>query len=71
MALVPLPLVTHSEEADPGNGGAARQRVLVIDDAPDVRKLVRFVLEEAGMEVVGEAGDGASGIEAAPCCSLM
>ena len=64
MPIVPVPMVEHPEPGDSGSGSAAR-RVLLIDDAPDVRKLVRFLLEEAGMEVVGEAGDGASGIEAA------
>ena len=38
-------------------------RVVVIDDSADIRGLVRFALSRAGMEVVGEAGDGGAGIE--------
>ena len=43
--------------AETGNG-----RVLVTDDEPDVRKLVRMVLTKAGYDVV-EAEDGAKAIE--------
>ena len=43
--------------AQTGNG-----RVLVTDDEPDVRKLVRMVLTKAGYDVV-EAEDGAKAIE--------
>lgn len=64
MPIVPGRRVEHSEPGYLGTGGGAR-RVLLIDDAPAARQFVRLVLEEAGMEVVGEAGDGASGIEAA------
>ena len=38
-------------------------RVVVIDDSVDIRDLLRFALSAAGMEVVGEAGDGRAGIE--------
>jgi two-component system chemotaxis response regulator CheB len=40
--------------------------VLVIDDNPDVRRLVRMLVEqEPAVELVGEARDGASGIRLA------
>lgn len=38
--------------------------VLVVDDHPSFRKTARALLESEGFEVVGEAGDGASAIEA-------
>ena len=42
------------------------QRVLVVDDDPDYRFLVRLALEaSAGFEVVAEAGDGRAAVEAA------
>ena len=37
-------------------------RVLVVDDAAAIRNALRGVLEDAGMEVVGEAQDGAQGV---------
>jgi len=37
-------------------------RVLVVDDAPAIRNALRGVLEDAGMQVVGEAPDGAQGV---------
>jgi two-component system sensor histidine kinase/response regulator len=40
-------------------------RVLVVDDTPALRVLMRAVLEGTGFEVVGEAGDGLAGINAA------
>ena len=39
-------------------------RVLVVDDEPDVRLLLRLQLERAGHEVTGEAGDGQEAIDA-------
>ena len=39
-------------------------RVVVIDDTPDLRELLRLALTRGGMQVVGEAGDGLAGIEA-------
>jgi DNA-binding NarL/FixJ family response regulator len=39
--------------------------VLVVDDHPSFRKTARALLESEGFEVVGEAADGASAIEAA------
>lgn len=38
-------------------------RVVIIDDTEDLRELLRFALERAGMEVIGEAADGRAGIE--------
>jgi len=40
-----------------------RLRVVVVDDTDDLRDLLRLALTRGGMEVVGEAGDGLSGIE--------
>ncbi|MGH2634568.1 MAG: response regulator [Actinomycetota bacterium] len=40
-------------------------RVLLVDDSMDSRQALRELLEVEGIAVVGEAGDGASGIELA------
>jgi DNA-binding NarL/FixJ family response regulator len=40
------------------------QRVLIVDDHPSFRATARAVLQAEGFEVVGEAEDGASAIEA-------
>ena len=37
-------------------------RVLVVDDAAAIRNALRGVLEDAGIEVVGEAPDGTQGV---------
>lgn len=39
-----------------------RKTILVVDDEPSVRKLVRFMLEEAGYDV-DEAADGTEALE--------
>jgi len=39
-------------------------RVVIIDDTYDLRELLRLALTRGGMEVVAEAGDGQTGIEA-------
>jgi DNA-binding NarL/FixJ family response regulator len=45
---------------------AAALDILIVDDAPDFRLLVRIALGEAGgFNVVGEAGNGADAIELA------
>ena len=45
---------------------AHRCRVLIVDDMPDIRLLLRLNLEQDGrFEVVGEADDGLEAIEAA------
>ncbi|MDO9458025.1 response regulator [Nocardioides sp.] len=38
-------------------------RVVIIDDTPDLRELLRIALTRGGFEVVGEAGDGSKGID--------
>jgi DNA-binding NarL/FixJ family response regulator len=44
-------------------GQAARvPRVLLVDGHPPMRRVLRGVLEDAGMQVVGEAGDGLDGV---------
>jgi len=49
-----------------GRGGAMTVRVLLVDDQPLLRTGFRLILEaEAGIEVVGEAGDGAAGVRLA------
>ena len=40
-------------------------RVVLVDDTEDLRQLMRIALKRAGYEIVGEAGDGAAGIEIA------
>jgi CheY-like chemotaxis protein len=40
-------------------------RVLIVDDHPVFRSSARTLLELDGFEIVGEAGDGASGVELA------
>ncbi len=39
-------------------------KVVIIDDDPDARDFMRMGLEVGGFEVVGEGGDGPSGIQA-------
>lgn len=40
-------------------------RVVLVDDTPTLRMLTRLALEDAGFDVVGEAGDGLAGLEVA------
>jgi DNA-binding NarL/FixJ family response regulator len=42
-----------------------RRTVLIVDDHPSFRISARRVLEDAGYEVIGEAVDGRSALEAA------
>ena len=44
------------------SGGATR--AVVVDDSRFMRTLIRGLLEDGGIEVVGEAGDGADALEA-------
>jgi len=44
-------------------GHETKGRVLIVDDEPDVRKVVRMTLEKAGYDVI-EAEDGEKAIEA-------
>jgi CheY-like chemotaxis protein len=46
------------EGLDPNDG----PRVLLVDDAAAIRNALRGVLEDAGIEVVGEAQDGVQGV---------
>ncbi len=41
----------------------AEPSVFVVDDEPDIRMLVRVVLERSGFQVVGEAEDGPQAVE--------
>ena len=49
------------------NATAATQplRVVIVDDTPDLRDLLRLAMESGGFDVVAEAGDGAEAIEVA------
>ena len=38
------------------------KRLLVVDDALFIRRLIGGIAAEAGWEVVGEAGDGVQGV---------
>lgn len=40
----------------------AKKRVLIVDDALFMRKMLRGILEEDGFEVVAEAADGAEAV---------
>jgi CheY-like chemotaxis protein len=48
----------QNSEADSPDG----PRVLLVDDAAAIRNTLRGVLEDAGIEVVGEAPDGTQGV---------
>jgi CheY-like chemotaxis protein len=58
----PAPMT--QEEDRPGQEFESQDgpRVLLVDDAAAIRNALRGVLEDAGMEVVGEAPDGAQGV---------
>jgi two-component system, chemotaxis family, chemotaxis protein CheY len=38
-------------------------RAVVIDDTSDIREMLSIVLTRSGMDVVGEAGDGQTGVD--------
>ncbi len=40
-------------------------RVLIVDDSPEIRSLLRSLVEGLECEVIGEAADGRDGVEAA------
>lgn len=50
----------------PNGGRIAMRRVLIVDDALFMRKLIADVAREAGWEVVGEAADGQQAVEMYP-----
>jgi DNA-binding NarL/FixJ family response regulator len=51
-------------ELDGHAAGAVAYTVFLVDDVPDMRMLLRLVIEaEADLRVVGEAGDGAVAVE--------
>jgi DNA-binding NarL/FixJ family response regulator len=39
--------------------------ILIVDDHPSFRASARRILEDAGYDVIGEAGDGRGGLDAA------
>lgn len=41
----------------------SKLRVLVVDDSEDIRKLISFLLESMGCEVVGEAENGMEAVD--------
>jgi DNA-binding NarL/FixJ family response regulator len=44
-------------------------KLLIVDDHPSFRSAARLLLEHEGFEVVGEAEDGASGLQASAALS--
>lgn len=46
----------------PQPAASAMPRVLLVDDNPAMRRVLRGLLEDAGMQVVGEAANGLEGI---------
>jgi DNA-binding NarL/FixJ family response regulator len=49
-------------DPDANTPGPPPLRVLVVDDSACLRRRVREALERAGLQVVGEAGDGAGAL---------
>lgn len=55
----------HAVPHSASNGQGAVRRVLLVDDNPDIRLLVRIGLESSGgFEIVGEACDGQEALDA-------
>ncbi|MGQ0615372.1 MAG: response regulator transcription factor [Acidimicrobiia bacterium] len=54
---------TGGGAGDPIRGPEAHVRVVIADDEPDVRLLLRVQLEREGFVVTGEAADGIEAIE--------
>ena len=48
---------------NPSQVGDPVLRTVIIDDTTDLRELLRLALDVVGYDVVGEAGDGRTGIE--------
>ncbi|NKC34645.1 response regulator, partial [Falsiroseomonas selenitidurans] len=58
-------IAAAGHDLPPGPSGAARRRVLVVDDSAMMRRLVRETLAlDAEFEVVGEAADGVQALAA-------
>lgn len=49
---------------EPATPGGDQPTVLVVDDVPFIRGLLRAMLESGGFRVVGEAGDGQAALDA-------
>ena len=61
---VALPAAVAAGDAD--EPGGRLRRLLLVDDQPEVRSgLGMLIAAEPGLEVIGEAGDGATGVELA------
>jgi CheY-like chemotaxis protein len=60
----PGPMTQPQDSAgqDPTSEASDGPRVLLVDDAVAIRNALRGVLEDVGIEVVGEAPDGAQGV---------
>jgi DNA-binding NarL/FixJ family response regulator len=54
----PAPVAGRQDELAPPDS----PRVLVVDDTSSIRTEIRHLLEDAGLTVVGEGGDGAEGV---------
>jgi len=54
-----------ADQPHPGRQPAKLPRVLLVDDSASMRRVLRGLLDDAGIEVVGEATDGVEGVELA------
>ena len=61
--LAPMTQQQDSQSTEPQPDNESGPRVLLVDDAAAIRNALRGVLEDAGIEVVGEAPDGIEGVE--------
>src|SRR5438067_13833566 len=57
------PIVREKVNGTVNDSTARACRVLVVDDEPDIRLLLRVVLEEKGYSVVAEAVDGVDALQ--------
>jgi DNA-binding NarL/FixJ family response regulator len=59
------PIIGSTSASSAGNPGELRRpgfRVLVVDDTASMRTEIRLLLEDAGLDVVGEGSHGAEGV---------
>jgi len=56
-----------SAASEPGGAGGAT-RAVVVDDSRFMRTLIRNLLEDGGIDVIGEAGDGSEAVETVREC---